>query len=1035
MSPQEEQPLQRTGRALPALALARPVTMLMLFVAMVVLGAIAYLEIPRQLLPSGFTPPFLYVHVPTRSAPPRDIEATIAAPIEESFSTVGDIFQMQTFVRSTNAGFLIQFSEDADMDVAYASIRDRLERTTPDLPEEVGRYFIWKYNPNNDPVYWVGATLPEEVDPQRARGLLEQRLVRRLERIPGVSRVELEGAPERQIRIEIDDALANAAGVGTYALVQQLQQDNFAMSAGAIRDGPSRIPLRVVARFQDLEQIRDRPVAPGVRLGDVATVGYELEGTEDIYRINGKPGVVIQIFKEGSANTVEVCAAVHDMIHSEEPELEAFSFIDFFNRGYHIEASLQNLQETALWGGVFAMLVLFVFLRQLRVTLMVTVAIPISLLVTLVVMYFTGSSLNALSLMGLMLSVGMVVDNSIVVVENIQRARQAGLPAAQAAVEGAGEVALAIVVATATTVVVFLPLILMSGSRTLSFYLGRIGYPVCIALVASLLVSLALIPVASSLRWTSSGRVARPPRMMSWLEDKMAQTLDWCLRRRSDAVLLSLAVFLSMFYPANNLKETEAGVGNPNDFRMFADFSPDMTWEERDAWLRQAEAALEGKRQELGISDALVRMREGWGRARIRVFLLPPEERDNGLDRQDIAEAARQALPQRPGVTLGSRWSEEGNDENSISLNVTGPDSARLEILGADIARRLRGVEGVTSVQPQTDDEAIQELQMTVQRDLAARQGLTPLVVGGSIDFALRGRRLRDLYEANQQTPMIVSAPEEDRQDLSDLKRLALPDPSGGPGTAVGSLTDSRVAPTYSSIKRLNRRTVYTINVSTDEEDLKVMGERIDQALEGYAFPRGYSLDKGERFARLQTNASERTFALLLAIVCVFLLMGVLFESFVLPLAIVVSIPFAFVGVYWTLFLTGTSFDVMSGVGMVILVGVVVNNAVVLVDLVSYLRQQGLSRREALVEAGRKRLRPILMTALTTIFGLVPMAVGTASLVGIPYAPLGRTLIGGLATSTLLTLFVVPLCYTLFDDLRLGVMSLLRLRQEPQDTP
>ncbi len=1022
------------GTGLPRLAVRKPVTVIMALLALVVIGIIAYLELPRQLLPSGYTPPFLFVQIPTRPAPPKDNEEGVAIPVEEVFGTVRNVHRMRSWVNSSRVGFLLEFKEGTDMDVSYTQVRDRLERVMPDLPLDLPRYFIWKYNPNNEPVYWIGASLPEGVDEQEAAILLQNRLVKRLERVPGVSRVQVEGSPSQEILVEVDDKRANAAGIGTYELVQRLQADNFAVAAGVVQDGKRRFPLRVVARFEDLEQVRKLPIGQGLRLGDVAEVSFKAEGEGDVYRVNGRDGVIVQIYKESAANTVEVCDAVSELVHAKDPQLEGFEFTDFFNQGFYIKEALVNLQVTALWGGLFAIVVLFFFLRRVGITLVITLAIPLSLLATLVVMYFTGSTLNALTMMGLMLSVGMVVDNSIVVVENIQRARISGLGAVKAAIYGTGEVALAIVVATSTSIVVFLPLILMSGSETLSFYLSKVGYPVCVALVASLGVSLVAIPLAATARITGADK--EPPRLkfIEWMEVRFGKLLDLCLRRRADALILALLAFFSMMWPLNNLKETDANAGNPNDFRLFINFDNAVTWEERDAYLRKAEAKLFELKKELGIDDVLTRMGSGRSRGRLRVFLVPPDQRPD-LTKQELIDKAKASMPEAPGVALTTNWTERAGSDSSVRLGLMGPDSARLKELAQAVAWRVEHVQGVIGVELQTDDEATQEVHMRVMRDLSQRTGLTPLVVGGSIDYALRGRRLNDFHADDREIPMVVLAPEEDRQGLDNLENYAMPDPRGGPGIAVGSLTRSKLAPAYGGISRENRNTLYEITVTTSEEDLEALGERLDAALAGFPFPRGYSLSKGERFARLQANQNEQRFALTMAVLFVFLLMGVLFESFVLPFSIVISIPFAFAGVYWTLYLTNTPFDVMAGVGLVILIGVVVNNAVVLVDLVGVLRRQGLERHQALVEAGRKRLRPILMTALTTIFGLIPMAMGSGSLVGIPYAPLGRALIGGLAASTVLTLLVVPLCYTVFDDLRTSGTKLLTLALRPATKP
>ncbi len=1028
--------MSRAGQWLPALAIRRPVTIAMLMMGVVVVGLVAYLEIPRQLLPDGFTPPFLYVYLPTQPAPPEDNERNIAQPIEESLGTIRGVQQLRTFVNAGDVGFLLQFNEGTDMDVAYTQVRDRVDRTLPELPDGVSPWFyIWKYNPNNDPVYWIGGSLPDGVTGREADEIVEHKLVRRLERISGVSRVRSISQGDWRYQIEVDDKRASAAGIGTYQLVQKLREDNFAMSAGVVKDDGQRYPVRVVERFTKLDTLRSLPVAPGIRLSDVATIRHVDGDKGAIYRVNGKPGIIVEVYKDGSANTVDVCNAVHDVVHGDDPDLKGFQFTDFFNQGYHIEQSLENLQTTLMWGALFAVVVLFAFLRRIGMTLAITAAIPASLLVTLVVMYFTGATLNALSLMGLMLSVGMVVDNSIVVVENIQNAADAGHDPTRAAILGSGEVALAILVATATTVVVFLPLILMSGSATLSFYLGKVGYPVCISLGASLFVSILFIPMATARasvwlrrlpKWL---RRERKPRTLadSRLVRGYAVALGWTLRRRVDAVIIALLVLGSVGFPASRLAETDKKAGNPNDFRLFINFAPSMTRVEREAYLLRAEAEIDDLRDEVGIRDVLTRMGGSWGRARLRIFLHDPEERPD-VPKDQIIERTKDAMPRHAGVEITTGWSQRAEDGNSVTIGLLGPDSRKLQELAREVARRVERIDGVVSVQPEADDAATQELQLAVDRELTYRHGLTPLLVGGSVDFSLRGRRISDFHGRGDDTPLYVIGPEHDRDSVDDLEQLTLANPTGGPGTPVSRLTRRSVAPTYSSIKRQDRRTLYEIEITTDSDDLEGLSQDIDTALAGFNMPAGYEVSKGDRFQRLQANESERNFALSLAVILVFLLMGVLFESFVLPLSILVSIPFAFVGAYWTLYLTSTPFDVMAGIGMVILVGIVVNNAVVLVDLVGQMRREGHDRSAAIVEAGRRRLRPILMTAMTTIFGLLPMAAGSASIVGIPYAPLGRALIGGLAASTVLTLFVVPLCYTLFDDLRNSSLRLLSWR-------
>lgn len=999
------------GGWLPALGLARPVTVCMLFLAMLVLGAVAWRGIPLELLPSGFTPPYLYVQVPTLRASPRDIEQRIAAPAEELFGTVRNLRRLATRIDSNSAAFIMEFADGTDMDAAYDQVRDRLDRLLPTLDGEVGQSFIWKYNPADDPVVFMGvSTGPEVEDPGR---LIEERVVPFIERIPGVSRAQLWGAPERVVAVQVAEHRAQAAGTSLFSLVQRLQRDNFALAGGTVREGDAARPVRIQARWPSLAALRELPVGNGLTLQDIAQISVQDRSERAIYRVNQRPSIFLEVFRESTANTVDVAEAVRLALErvEEDPQLSGVSFHVFFDQGDVITSALDNLRDSALWGALFAILVLLVFLRHVRMTLIITLAIPASLLATLVVMYFWGRTLNVLSLTGLMLAVGMVVDNAIVVVESIQQSLQAGRSPRQAALRGAADVALAIVVATLTTIVVFLPLILMTGSETLSFYLSQIGLPVCVALACSLVVSLLLLPLVTSviLRAGAMPRV----RAVEWLEERYARVLRRVLERRLDAVVLVALAFASMAYPFKQVISTDQSQPNINDFRIRVSVPDAFTWEERQAVLLGYEQVLWDNREELGIKDLLSRMGGDFSRMQLRAFLMPPDER--ALDRDAIIERATALLPDQAGVRTSLSW-EGGNPTNALTVSVSGPDSDRLVSISEEVARRLRVIEGVTSVRLEAGDNARPEVQVVMDRESGYRVGLTPMVVGGTLDFALRGRSLPELVTPSGALSVVIEA---DTTLWGDLARIgSLPLPSAVPGVTLGSTSRWATAPGVRSIDREDRRTVLSLTILTTREDVRELRTEVNAALAGYEFPRGYGMQLGGRFVALEEGQQDRIFAVTLSIVFVFLLMGILFESFVLPLSILLSIPFAFVGVWWMLFLTGTPFDTMAGVGLIILIGIVVNNGIVLVDVVGDLQRGGLRRIDALVTAGRMRLRPILMTAATTIFGLVPMAIGSATLVGIPYAPLGRAVIGGLLASTALTLFVVPLFYTFFDGAR-----------------
>jgi HAE1 family hydrophobic/amphiphilic exporter-1 len=1014
------------GFFIPKLAVRRPVTVTMLLVASIVIGVIAYQRIALQLLPSGFTPPFLYVSIPTVPSTPADVEREIVEPVEDILRTVRNVHSVRSRAEQSDAGFFISFNDGTNMDVAYNQVRDRLERVRPQLPEEAERWAIWKFDPEEDPLMFIGVRVEgDSRDPDR---LLDQELVRPLERLPEVSRVDTRGTRPLNVVVEVDDKRANAAGVSVAELIETLREDNYNLSAGVIDEGGERFPLRVLARIDDVEELENLPIGNGLELGDVARVGLARSNTDEVFRINGSAGYVLAVYKESSQNTVATAEAIRNALQR-LVDTEAGKGIEvevFFDQGQVIEDSLSNLTDTALWGGLFAIIILFLFLRRARMTFVTAAAIPLSMMMTLTMMYFWGASLNALSLMGFMLSVGMVVDNSIVVTEAIQRRRLEGEPIRQASPNGAGEVGLAILVATSTTIVVFLPMVLMSGSETISFYLAKIGFPVCMALIASLVVSLIFIPL--SLTWIDTDDPPPTVALIERIQDAYVRALRWCLRHRGTAVVVIAALMGSIAYPAEELQRTDQLEANINDVRVRFEYEPAATFEERLGLLTEYETWVEAHREELEVRTWMTRLSDRGERGEIRLFLEDVNERQ--LSRDEVVKKIREGLPHLAGSNWRIGWSSPGA-QKKVTVDVEGENSERLARIADAAAVRLRRLEGVQGVLVGEDDARALELHYQIDDEAAQRTGVSPMMIGGAIDYALRGRRVGEIDYRGESLPLWIQTDRRTTQSRETLDNLSLPSPLGGPGVPIGDLTTTSVARGYNEITHMNGRTQIEIQVLTTRQDLDRLGREIDAVIAGIEMPRGYGIEKGERFRQLQSDAQEREFALMLAIVFVFLLMGILFESFILPFVIVLSIPFAFLGVYWTLYLTGTSFDVMAGVGLIILVGIVVNNAIVLVDRVNVLIAQSGDRETALLEAGRVRLRPITMTALTTIGGLIPMAIGASEIVGVPYAPLGRTVIGGLLASTVLTLFVVPIFYTLIDDLRRWAAQFVEVEEPP----
>jgi HAE1 family hydrophobic/amphiphilic exporter-1 len=1023
-------------RWLPAQAYDRPVTVLMAFIALLVIGVIAWYRVPVQLMPSGFELNHLWVWVPYPDGSPAETDEEVVRPIEAQLGTVPGIKHVRSNATTGYASFAIEFHQAADMDVAYNDVVDRLERAMPDLPEEIERYGVFKYNPDDEPIVWAGVTFPDTVaDPYHVMTRVVQP---RLERIPGVAAIDLWGVPERSVYIDYDREKVVAHGVDLGGLQRRLFQDNFQMSGGRIQTRGQDLYVRSLARLETVEDLRRYPVQEGLVLGDIADVRFRSAISYDINRIDGQVGAAMAVRKESTANAVEVAGMVAEALDGLEGDerAEGAGFHIFFSQAEIIEDSMGTLTQTALVGGVFAVIILLAFLREWRMTLLISASIPFSLLITVGVLYFRGGTLNILSLMGLMLAVGMVVDNAIVVVETVYRRRADGAGARAAAVEGTAEVNLAIVLSTLTTMVVFLPIILMSDDAAFSFFMGELGFPVIFALAASLVVALIFAPLAT--KYIGRAQVKADARWLAWLTERYTRFLTWVLNNRADATFALLAVILlTAIIPMRSVECVDEGEGNINDFMVRYTVPRQADIHRRDQIVRVFEDLVANHQEEWGIRVYRTRLRDNEFQGRMWVYLLP----ETAGDREEVIEAFKEKLPDDiPGVEAAVGWHADlgAAGGNTLTVTLHGEEMETLRDLADEVARRARTMGGVLGAHVDLSTEGADEIHLVADRQQLDRYGLSARSVGQTVSYAMRGSRLPEMTMGEREVDVISRFEEADREDIDTLRDFPLWSPTTGQIVPLRAVTDVRVSKGPGAIRRHDRRTAVEVTVDLAKDVPVTRGAAlIEAATADMVFPRGYSLEQGDRVREHEEDTEAEMLALVLSITFVFLLMGVLFESFVLPLCIITTVPMAMFGAWWGLYITGTTMDIMAGVGLVILVGVVVNNGIVLLDLVTQLRAEGMPRTQALVTAGRRRIRPILMTALTTICGLIPMAVGSSSFIGIPYAPLGRTVMSGMAAGTVLTLLFVPFLYTVLDDLRVGArrwLAYIRIRPERRGT-
>ncbi|MFH1568751.1 MAG: efflux RND transporter permease subunit [Gemmatimonadota bacterium] len=1018
---------------LPRFSVSRPVTVVMILLALLVVGVIAYTRVPLGLLPDGLEEPWLGAWVPYPNSSPFEVEQKIARRVEGAVATIPGVRDIRTNSSAGGCWTSMSFRSGTDMREAYAQVRDRMDRLMPELPDEVERIWIRKWDPDDIPIMWIGAYLEGEYpDPYY---LLDTQLKPQLQRIEGVGAVEIYGEAGRQVQIELDQERIRSHGVDVYRVGADLARQNFTLPAGYVHEGGRKVYVRSIGRFESIDEIRNLLVDPAhdLRLGDVATVELKRPKREWVSRIDQQESLGIEIKKASSANIVDISRRIRAALAKvgDRPQLQGVRFEVFFDQGEHVTESIDNLKNTGIWGGMFAAMILFLFLRAVRMTAIITLAIPLAITITITVIYFIGWTLNLITMMGLMLSLGLVVDNAIVIVENIYRKRQEGVEPREASVTGAGEVGLAVTMATLTTVVVFLPLILMSDEEEFSFFMLRLGLPVIVGLLASLFIALIFIPLAA-LRLSASRE--RPElKLITRLRQSYVRWLDRVLSHRVDTVIIVVALMATIQIPMAAMKKTDRE-NRRDDVWLAFDMPSGQSLEEADRFITAIEDTLIGHKVEYNIRAVETRFGNAWG----RIHLMLNQDANEAwyavafddlmkrlgvrespyLEYNAMLEDIKQRIVPPAGVRMRVNWGGSGDEDAAVTLNLFGDDTQVLMGLSEEVERRLRRIPGLVSVQADVDRGG-SELQVQLNREQVRRYGLQPQSISGTIGYSLRGRDVTKFHaEDGREINVHYQLEEADRQSMHQLRNLTFRSESGTevPLESVASLYVTR---TLGGIRRENRQTMLSVTATATKEDAKELFEQIDAAMAGFEMPRGYRWDKGARYERIEEADESQRFALILSITFVFLLMGVLFESFVLPLSVIIAIPFSFLGVYWTLYLTGTPFDFLCGIGTVILVGVVVNNAIVLIDLANRLRQEGLSRHDALVEAGKHRFRPILMTTFTTVCGLIPMAVGNSKLIGMPYAPLGRTMMGGLLASTFLTLVIVPLFYTLFDDMRI----------------
>lgn len=989
---------------LPSLSVKRPITTAMVLASLLLFGGIAASRLPLAFLPE-VDAPFVGVVVPYPNSNPLQIEREITKPIEEVLSTLAGIKRMRSTSDPDSARVFLLFEWGRDIDVVRMQVSELLEQIKPELPAEIGEVQIFSFNTNDIPV--VEARLSAEgVDLSESWDLLESRVLNRLRRVPGVARVDLDGVAPRQIYIDLVLAKIKAHNVNVGDLIGKLRGASTNLVLGEVRDGGLRYTARSLGTFSSLDAIRELVIDDrGLRLGDIAEITYEQPALNYGRLLERKEAIALNVFKESTANTVEVVRGVMAVINGDidqDPLLKGVSVFVWDDQAEQIVNSIDGLKSAGFQGSLLAVAILYFFLRRMRTTLIVSLAIPFSVIVTCGVLYFLGKSLNILSMMGLMLGVGMLVDNAIVVLESIDRRSREEPNRRRAALFGAKQVAMAVTASTATTLIVFLPLIVGDNSE-LTVWLGEVGLAICLSLAVSLLASLTLIPLAAS-KWLPAGTPKRV-KSIEWLEERYVKVLAWTLDHRWKTVgILTASMVLGLLPFGGWLNTSEFSGTTRERLRLEYEFT-DYAYKNRArAAVEQVEEVLYAKQKELGIESVYSWFSSGDGATSTLTLVdknLPDDEY------KALRKKIRETLPEIAGVELTFDDDEDTNSgTTAFSVNFYGQDTTILAPLTQEALRRFETIPGLADMRTSLQDGR-KEIQVRIDRQKAAQYGLTAREVADLFSFTLAGVRLPRFNAGTREVETDLALRLEDRTNLEDLRVLEFRAADGRP-VLLGDVASFEVIERPQAIDRENRKVRAAIAGSYEGESWDDTKKQIEELMNAFSLPPGYSWSWNQRVLEQDDQDAQMVMNLLLALALVFLVMASLFESLAQPFAILLSIPFALPGVTWLLALTGTPFNLMAMIGILILIGIVVNNGIVLLDHLNQLRREGMGDREAILEAGRDRLRAILMTASTTVLGLVPLAIGGSTVGNIFYYPLALTVMGGLTSSVILTLVVLP---------------------------
>ncbi|MDT8861413.1 efflux RND transporter permease subunit [Alkalihalobacillus sp. MEB130] len=1006
----------------------RPVGVIIIALVMMILGGVSLTGLKVDLMPD-MDLPIAVVMTPYNGAAPQEVENLVTRPLEGALSATEGLDTMQSISAQNQSVIMLMYDFNTDLDTVMLDVRERIDMVRQGLPDGAGDPSVMRFDPNQMPIMQIG--ISGNMDLTRLTYVAEDTIIPLLERIPGVGQVELTGAQEREIVVEPDVLMLQNYGITLNQLSQIIGGESMSAPAGEVERGGQEVPLRIVGDFRSIADIENIniPLQTGntIKLTEVATVNDAFREMSSLAYVNGEPTLSLDIVKQGDANTVDVSNAVTKQIETIESELtQGVTLTKIMDSAEFINDSISSVIMNMVLGGAMAIFVLLVFLRSFRSTLIIGLSIPIALISAFTLLYFAGQTINIITLGGLALGIGLLVDSSIVILENIYKYRERGYSRVEAAKKGASEVSSAVIASTLTSLVVFVPIVFTGGIAAELFM--PLALTVGFTLLASLIVALTIVPMLSGLLLPKIKVEEEPKglgkvsagigRFFDKVDNFYRKLLKWAINRKKTIVFGTLILLIASLggvrfvglelIPAFDQGEISAS------FEMPEGTSLEET--------RESLVELEEYLLDTGVTEVVYTsvggggmMGMGGGGANsgdLYIRLVPSSERD--VTTNDVITGFSDFAETIPDLDLSvMAFESDGMGGNPIEIEVRGEDFDTLRFVADDIVDIINEVPGTTNVS-HSMGEARPEVQILVDRDIAAQYGLSYADVMQTVRNSVTGVVATQMRTEGQEIDITVILPEDYRGNYNQIQNLPITTPTGDM-ISLSEVADFVQAEGPTVINRQDQTRGVSITGDIMDRDLGSVMAEIEAELNQYIFPEGYDYHAGGDFEMMMDAFFDLALALALAIFLVYAVMAFQFEKVMYPFIVMFSLPATFIGIILGFVLTGRPLSAPAFIGVIMLAGIVVNNAIVLVDYINKLRERGLNREEAILEAGPTRLRPILMTMLTTVLAMVPLAIGIGEGAELQ-APMATVIVFGLSFSTFITLLLVPVMYIYTDN-------------------